>query len=204
VKTDTKQRILFEGARLVHLKGFGSTGIQEILKAAGVPKGSFYFYFKSKEDFGLELIDFFREYIYGKWDVLDQMQELSPLQRLQGFFRWFLSLNERNGYKGGCPLGNLGQEMGDINERFQEKLRIVFAEFKSKIRSILVEAKEAGEIPESLPPEELSDLIYSTFHGALIQMKVSGSPDSMENFNHLFFKLVAGYGNQDNQTTGRV
>ena len=57
-KTDTKRKILEHGARLVHMKGFNHTGIQEILEVAGVPKGSFYFYFKSKEEFGLELVDY--------------------------------------------------------------------------------------------------------------------------------------------------
>lgn len=204
MKTDTKQRILVEGARLVHLKGYGSTGIQEVLKAAGVPKGSFYFYFKSKEDFGLELIEYFGNYIYGKWDRINDETEGTPIQRLQRFFAWFLSLNERNDFKGGCPFGNLGQELGDINERFRERLQSVYAEFKGKIRDILVEAKDAGELPGNVDPEKMSDLIYSAFHGALIQMKVTRSPESMENFNQLLFELMSGYGQQDKLLTGRV
>jgi AcrR family transcriptional regulator len=58
-KETTKDRILGHGAQIIHHKGFKNTGIQEILHSAGVPKGSFYFYFKSKEDFGLELIDYY-------------------------------------------------------------------------------------------------------------------------------------------------
>ena len=57
--TDTKNKLLQIGAKYVHLKGFNNTGLQEILKEAKVPKGSFYFYFKSKEEFGLEIIDVF-------------------------------------------------------------------------------------------------------------------------------------------------
>jgi len=196
VKKDTKQRIFFEGAKLIHLKGYGSTGIQEVLTAAGVPKGSFYFYFKSKEDFGLQLIDYFKEFIYGKWDEIGRSSASSPLEGMRAFFQWFLSLNARNGYKGGCPFGNLGQELGDINDSFQQKLNVVFEEFKAKINQVLIEAKKLGEISEDLDLENLSDLIFSCFQGALIQMKVSRSSRSMENFNQLFFNLVTSAGNK--------
>jgi TetR/AcrR family transcriptional repressor of nem operon len=57
MKQDAKERVLETGAAIVHRKGFHNTGIQEILKAAEIPKGSFYFYFDSKEDFGLQLVD---------------------------------------------------------------------------------------------------------------------------------------------------
>jgi len=52
---------LERGAEIIHLKGFNHTGVQEVLRAAGVPKGSFYNYFKNKEDFGLQVIDYFME-----------------------------------------------------------------------------------------------------------------------------------------------
>jgi TetR/AcrR family transcriptional repressor of nem operon len=65
MKQDTKAHILDMGAQIVHQKGFNATGIQEVLNAAAVPKGSFYFYFKSKEEFGLQLIDHFS--FFQKW-----------------------------------------------------------------------------------------------------------------------------------------
>ena len=59
MRQNTRQKILEVGAEIIHLKGYNHTGLQEILQAAGVPKGSFYNYFKNKEDFGLQVIDFF-------------------------------------------------------------------------------------------------------------------------------------------------
>ena len=64
-KETTRSRILEVGSTIIHQKGFNNTGIQEILDKAGVPKGSFYFYFKSKEDFGLALIDQFEAMVCG-------------------------------------------------------------------------------------------------------------------------------------------
>ena len=60
-KQDTKENLLRVGVDIIHRKGYHHTAIQEILQIAGVPKGSFYFYFKSKEDFGLQVIDYFNE-----------------------------------------------------------------------------------------------------------------------------------------------
>lgn len=177
-----------EGARLVHLKGYGATGIKEILDAVGVPKGSFYFYFKSKQDFGLQLIDHYSRNILRKLDAFTVRSDLSPMQRLTAFFDWFLSMNEKNQYRGGCPIGNLSQELADIDEVFQKRLHQVFEEMKDRISGLIVEAQSTGEVETSLDPHALGDLVFSTFQGALIQMKASADPSSLLNFRHLLLK----------------
>ena len=63
MRDNTRNKLIETGAAIIHLKGFNNTGIQEILEAADVPKGSFYNYFRNKEDFGLQVVDFFVEYI---------------------------------------------------------------------------------------------------------------------------------------------
>ena len=61
--TNTREEIIRKGAELIHAQGFNATGLQQILQTAGIPKGSFYFYFKSKEAFGLEIINYFNAII---------------------------------------------------------------------------------------------------------------------------------------------
>jgi TetR/AcrR family transcriptional repressor of nem operon len=83
VKASTKNRILEAGAEIIHLKGFYHTGIQEILSAAEVPKGSFYNYFESKDDFGLQLIDYFVDYYtYLSKNILED-GTIPPLERIR-------------------------------------------------------------------------------------------------------------------------
>ena len=89
------------GGEIVHQKGYNKTGIQEVLKTAGVPKGSFYFYFKNKEDFGLQLIDQYTDFIYGKIDEYLSDQSVLPVQRLKNGFKGFVSILEQNDFKGG-------------------------------------------------------------------------------------------------------
>jgi len=64
-RTNTREEIIRKGAELIHAQGFNATGLKQILQVAGIPKGSFYFYFKSKEDFGLAIIDYFNAIING-------------------------------------------------------------------------------------------------------------------------------------------
>jgi TetR/AcrR family transcriptional regulator, transcriptional repressor for nem operon len=101
MKQDTKARILEVGGEIVHQKGYHSAGIQEVLKAAGVPKGSFYFYFKNKEDFGLQLIDQYTDFICAKVDEYLDDQGVSPIQKLRNSFKWFVAVFEQNDFKGG-------------------------------------------------------------------------------------------------------
>ena len=114
------------GAKYVHQKGFNNAGLQEILKEANVPKGSFYFYFKSKEQFGLEIIDvylkFFEKDIGG--DLFNK--SIGGIKRIRNFFRTTMRELENANYSGGCPIGNLSLEMGDLNENFRVKLSEAF------------------------------------------------------------------------------
>ena len=74
-QTNTREEIIRKGAELIHAQGFNATGLQQILQAVGIPKGSFYFYFKSKEDFGLEIIDYFNAIISANLHALFERQK---------------------------------------------------------------------------------------------------------------------------------
>ena len=122
----TKGKILSAGAKLVWQKGFNNAGLQEILKIAGVPKGSFYFYFESKESFGLELIDVYISFFECELDGIMLDSSKGGLVRIKAFLDFFKMVLEKENYTGGCPLGNLALEMGDINERFAERISLGF------------------------------------------------------------------------------
>jgi len=186
-RQDTKAGILKVGAELVHNKGFNNTGIQEILKGAGVPKGSFYFYFQNKEDFGLQLIDFYAEVLFARLGRCKAREDLSPLQRLQGFFVEFLDIFERNQCRGGCPIGNMAQEMGDLNEAFRIRLEQVFARMREMIGELLERAKAAGEVNPELQPGDVAEFIINSWQGAILQMKVVKSTEPLKIFERVVF-----------------
>lgn len=183
----TKSSILKVGAEIVHNKGFNNTGIQEILKGAGVPKGSFYFYFQNKEDFGLQLIDFYAEVLFARLERSSARRELSPLNRLRGFFAEFLDLFECNECRGGCPIGNMAQEMGDLNEDFRIRLEQVFGRMQAMLVEFLNEARAAGEVDPDLEAHDVAGFILNSWQGAILQMKVVKSIEPLKNFERVVF-----------------
>jgi TetR/AcrR family transcriptional regulator, transcriptional repressor for nem operon len=187
-KEATKMRILSEGARIVYEKGFNHTGIQEILEAAGVPKGSFYFYFKSKDDFGLQLVDFYLEFALAGMDAVLGLSSHEPLERLRNFFRHMKGVAEERGLRGGCPIGNLAQEMADQSEAFRLKVNHAFSALSGRIARCLEEAQRLNQIGPSTDPGELADFIMNSWEGALLRMKAENSLLPLDVFERMIFE----------------
>ena len=191
---DAKNRILKAGARIVLEKGFCDTGLAEVLEAAKVPKGSFYFHFKNKEDFGLQLVDTYAETLKAGWKKIVGDENLPHLERIRGLFRWQTELFRKNDFKGGCPIGNLSLEMGDRSPSFRKKLDRVFSELKKELASQLDQAREKGEMAGPIDLEETADFILSSWQGALVQMKVAKSTVPHEIFDRMIFERLLGPG----------
>jgi TetR/AcrR family transcriptional regulator, transcriptional repressor for nem operon len=189
-KETTKDKILSHGAQIIHKKGFKNTGIQEILHRARVPKGSFYFYFKSKEDFGLELINYYFNFFASMIEAHLKGPEVSPLKRLQGFFDGFRSICEQQGCKGGCPIGNLTQEMGGLSDTFQDKLRHALNKMKAGIAECLDLARQEQEIDPALDLSETADFILNSWEGALLRMKAESNTAPFILFEKMVFGRV--------------
>jgi len=190
LKETTKDKILAHGAQIIHQKGFKNTGIQEILYNAGVPKGSFYFYFKSKEDFGLELIDYYFNFFASMIESHLNAPEVSPLKRLQSFFEKFRSICEQQGCKGGCPIGNLTQEIGGLSDAFQHKLRHALNKMKAGIAECLDLAQQEQEIDPALDVSETADFILNSWEGALLRMKAESNTAPLILFEKMVFDRV--------------
>ena len=191
---DAKNRILKAGARIVLEKGFCDTGLAEVLEAAKVPKGSFYFHFKNKEDFGLQLVDTYAETLKAGWKKIVGDENLPHLERIRGLFRWQTELFRKNDFKGGCPIGNLSLEMGDRSPSFRKKLDRVFSELKKELAFQLDQAREKGEMAGPIDLEETADFILSSWQGALVQMKVAKSTVPHEIFDRMIFERLLGPG----------
>lgn len=190
VKEDTKQKIIEIGAQIIHQKGYHHTGIQEILKAAGIPKGSFYFYFASKEDFGLQLIDYFNNRYLETVKPITHDKSLSPIKRLEKLFDWFINFFIARDYTCGCPIGNLSQEMGDLSPAFRSKLNESFEVMVKVIVELLAEGQDTGEIPPDLDLEETANFIVSGWHGALIRMKIIKGTEPLENHKRFILQTL--------------
>ncbi|MDY7036576.1 MAG: TetR family transcriptional regulator C-terminal domain-containing protein [Thermodesulfobacteriota bacterium] len=188
MKKDTKQKIIETGAEIIHLKGFHHTGIQEILKAAGVPKGSFYNYFNSKEDFGLQVIDYFEEFFASLSNEILEDTTISPLSRIKRLLKAFMAFFESKDFTYGCPIGNLSQEMGDLSPSFQVRLKQAMDALVDIYDGMIFEAQKQGEISKHLDSREAASFLVSSWQGALIRMKIEINAKSLENHYKMIFK----------------
>ena len=190
MKENIKEKILAAGASIIHRKGYNHTGIQEVLQTVGVPKGSFYFYFKNKEDFGLQVVDYFVSFFSAQASPVLNDKGIPPLERMKKFLEEFKVLFKEMNYECGCPLGNLAQEMGDLSPAFRSKLKDSLDLMINLYANVLSEAKQSGDISKDLDIQETAGFIVSSWHGALIRMKIEKSDKPLDNhirfiFNHI-------------------
>ncbi|MBW2433657.1 MAG: TetR/AcrR family transcriptional regulator [Deltaproteobacteria bacterium] len=188
--SNTRDRIIETGAAIIHRKGFNHTGIQEILTAAGVPKGSFYHYFKSKNDLGLAIVDYFSDHfrkIAGK--TLDDTA-ISPLNRIYQCLTAFMDHFESQNYAGGCPIGNLAQEMGGLDPEFRAKLKESIDMMIDAYSQVLAAAQQDGKISKSLDIKDTASFIVAGWHGAIIQMKLAKSLTPLKNHRNFIFDHI--------------
>jgi TetR/AcrR family transcriptional repressor of nem operon len=188
-RTNTREEIIRKGAELIHAQGFKATGLQQILQAADIPKGSFYFYFKSKEDFGLEIIDYFNAIISGIFTHYLSDKKIPPLNRLEKLLEYFEAAFKKSGYTLGCPIGNLSLEFADTNERLRSHLEGVIESLITQIELCLKEARRDKSFPTGLNTADTAHFIFHGFEGAVLHMKVV---KNIEPFR-IFRSFLTGY-----------
>jgi TetR/AcrR family transcriptional repressor of nem operon len=185
---DTRSEIIRAGMGIIARHGFNSTGIEAILKQAQVPKGSFYHYFSSKQEFGLQVLDYFAAGIDRIFTAQLTDDSLSPLTRFRKCVESLVVRFEENNCSVGCLVANLGQELADQNEEFRLRLDGVFRCWMRHFERCLREAGSAGEIPVDSSPELLAEVFVSGFEGALLVSKVMKSSAPLRNFISFFFE----------------
>lgn len=178
---------------LVYLteRGYSSVGIDEILKASDVTKGSFYYHFRSKADFGEALIDAYHDYFAQKLSSWFDNGDLSPLERLRGFVVDAESGMAQYGFRRGCLVGNLGQEMAALPEAFRARLVSVLEDWQARTAACLRAARDHGEIPETGDPDELAAFFWVGWEGAVLRAKLERKPEPLRQFADGFFRLVS-------------
>jgi len=188
--SETRESLLRAGVAVLTEKGFSATGIEEILRSVDVPKGSFYHYFASKDEFGLELIDQYAGYFAKKLHRILTNPTRSPLERLHDFVADAEAGMRRYQFKRGCLVGNLGQEMGVLPEGYRDRLRDVFADWEARTARCLLEAQAAGEISRKVDCANLAVVFWIGWEGAVLRAKLDGGPDALRTFADAFFALL--------------
>ena len=187
---DTRSAIIWCGTELLTERGFQITGIDEILSIVGVPKGSFYYYFKSKREFGAAVVDNYVQFYAQKMALLFDNAERTPLQRLQDFVDDGKLGMAKYDFKRGCLIGNMGQELAALNDEFRERLEQVMQTWEARVTALFQLAIKQGEIAPSHDPKSLSQFFWIGWEGAILRSKLTRSVAPLDRFAQIFFGKV--------------
>ncbi|MGI9240087.1 MAG: TetR/AcrR family transcriptional regulator [Verrucomicrobiales bacterium] len=165
----TKERILDAAEEIMLARSFHSVGLNQILAAVEVPKGSFYHYFASKEQFGVEML---RHYANGSSEykrrmLLDGEIETNPLQRLYAFFNSMIGKIQENGGRCPCLIQKLASEVADFSEPMRVELAESFADSIEILKQLLDEAVSKRQLPGDFETAKEAALIQDLWFGAL-------------------------------------
>jgi len=177
------------GLELVLKQGFNATGVEAVLKQAKIPKGSFYNFFSSKEEFGLELINAFSAKNAAATRESLEDGSLTPLERIRKSFERLIAIFEKRNHSGGCLIGNLSLEMAESSAAFRKRLEKALDSWAKKLRALFLEAQKEGDLPGDLDANMLAEHLVSSYEGALLLSRVKKSSQPLKNFMHLYFDL---------------
>ena len=170
---NTRQTILDAAQVLVGRKGFSAVGLNEILQAADVPKGSFYHYFTSKDGFGVVLLDtYFDHYVHGMQQLFDQ-PGLTQHAKLMRY--WDAWIDNQTGCTeaGKCLAVKLGAEVSDLSE----PMRLALQRGTSRTIALLAVALQRGVEDGSLRlqhrPQDLAQQLYALWLGSSVMSKIT-------------------------------
>jgi TetR/AcrR family transcriptional repressor of nem operon len=122
-------------------------------------------------------------------DILEDTS-IAPLNRIDRFLGSSIDHFQNTDYTGGCPIGNLAQEMGDLSPAFRNKLKEAMDMMVGAYTRVLADAQTAGEVSENLDVNETAYFIVAGWHGAIIQMKLSKNPSSLKTHRKFIFKHI--------------
>lgn len=169
------ERLLSAGLELFLRQGYNATGIQQITAQAGVPKGSFYNHFSSKETFGAAIVDRYADFSRDSWQLMMRSAPDDPLPAIQHVFAQMHDHHARNGFSAGCLIGNLAAEVALASDVCRERLLIAQLAWRERLAGLIREGQKRGAIRDDMPAEALSALTWSVWEGALLRMKVERS-----------------------------
>jgi TetR/AcrR family transcriptional regulator, transcriptional repressor for nem operon len=186
----TQQRLLDRGLAMLLEHGYNDLGIQALLDATGIPKGSFYHHFRDKEDFALQVVDQYMRAVHAGLDACLGDRTRPPLERVRRFFETTQQKYRADGYMG-CLLGGLGQELSGVSEVFRRRIEGCFSDIAERLAGCLEEARVRGEIPVDADPRQLASLLVDCWEGAALRSRLQRDAAPLNAMLEFCFRTAA-------------
>lgn len=190
VSKDTRNIIFQSAKQIILTKGYAAAGLNEILSAAGVPKGSFYHYFKSKEEFGAELL---KSYLDEHETFLRQLltdEDLDPMERIITLMENVRALHEGNHCQQVCLVAKLGAEVSDLSETMRKVQSTGIRKWLDVYAECIREGQEKGSINRNIDADQAAALIHDLWQGASVRMQIDQNTAPLENAAEIIRRLL--------------
>ncbi|WP_404426512.1 TetR/AcrR family transcriptional regulator [Thalassospira australica] len=178
--TDVKSHILDTAQRLIAARGFSGVGLNEILAGASVPKGSFYYYFSSKEAFGRDLLEHYFSKYLTELDALLADENVPARSRLANYWRFWKNNQESEDPCGKCLAVKLGAEVSDISEDMRIALKNGTSAIIGRLSKVVKQGLADGSIKSTRNPYDLAETLYQLWLGASIMTKIARNPSPFD------------------------
>jgi len=172
----------------IHEHGFAGSGVKDITDAAGVPKGSFYNHFDSKEAMAVEVM---RRYSADQGTEILTDRSKAPLERIREHFAYVTGRLEHFAYARGCMIGNLGAELSAQNSAILEAVDRSLTCWVTRLAAALDEARAAGTLANPVDGLALAQFLVNAWEGAAMRAKISKSRTPLDDFSAVFESLAA-------------
>ncbi|BAP80796.1 transcriptional regulator [Pseudomonas sp. MT-1] len=182
-RNDKRDLILAKGAQVMTRRGYHGTGVLEIVQAAGIPKGSFYHYFASKEDFALQALEHLYLPRLERYQAALLESPLSPRARILGYYADLIAHFARQE----CPeyhcfIGSLSFEMAELSQPIGQQVEAILLRSVRVLADCLEQACVASELDNDTDCLALAEFIGNAWEGALLRMKVGRSVTPLKIF----------------------
>lgn len=191
IRLDKRDLILAKGAEVMTRRGYHGAGVQEIVQAAGVPKGSFYHYFASKEDFALQALQQVYQPRLQRYAQALANPALSPRARILGYYAELVehfARQEKLEYH--CFIGSLSFEMAELSPALGAEVDAILQRSADILQRCLEQAQAAGELAADEDCGNLASFVANAWQGALTRLKVSSNPRVLDDFLQRLQRLL--------------
>jgi TetR/AcrR family transcriptional repressor of nem operon len=193
-----RERLIEEASRLFHERSYEGVGVQELCEAAEINKGSFYHFFKSKDELAAAVIDAYWLAIREELLAPTLADDVAPLARIERFFEQ-LTRDQRAGRRElgitpGCPLANLAGELCNHEPKLRKKLARVFDGMRDALEATLRDAIAAGELPRGSDPARGAEALVALAEGACLLSAAHDDPALVGRVGRMALGLIGAKG----------
>jgi len=177
----TRDQILNAAARLIHVQGYQSTSLDDVLRESGVGKGNFYYYFKSKEDLGYAIIDRITQgFVERTLGPAFADSAADPVVQIHAFLDRVLEAQRQRKCVGGCVMGNLASELSDVHEGFRQRLAGIFDLWRIHLAEVASRGQARGRLRADMDASRVAQFLVAGLEGSILLSKVTKDITIME------------------------